>query len=142
MSAGLAALAQVTRSLNELARVPSQAAAEASGSISSLIQKEFDSGMDPYDRAWAPLEESTIAHGRSAPPLTDSGSMRQVSVTPSQGAGIRIEIGEAYSAFHQGGTRFMEARPILPTSGLPATWNRSISDAVERAAARAMGGGR
>jgi phage gpG-like protein len=142
MNAGIAALATITRALNELARVPSQAAPAAAEAIEDLIQKEFDDGTDPYGAAWAPLEPATVAKGRGAPPLTDSGELRNTSVVASRGAGITIELGESYGAFHQVGARNMVARPILPTGPLPTEWSAAIKRAVEATGAKALGGAR
>jgi len=142
MTAGAAALATITRALNELATVPSKAAPFAAEAIEQLIQKEFDDGANPYGAAWAPLAPATVARGRSAPPLTDTGELRNVSVTAAQGAGIRIELGESYGAFHQVGTGRMPARPILPTGPLPAEWSAAIDRAIEEAGAKILGGTR
>ncbi len=140
MSAGSAALSTITRALNELAKVPSRAASGASERIDALIQREFDQGTDPYDSAWEPLAEATLDKGRTDPPLTDSGALREVEVTPARGAGINVTLGEAYGAFHQIGTRNMPARPILPTGPLPVAWREAIDAAALEACNRATGG--
>lgn len=140
MSAGDAALASISRALRELARVPAQVASDGSEAIAELIQQEFDVGQDPYDAAWAPLAPATVAKGRGAPPLTDTGALSAVEVTPMAGAGISITVGADYGAFHQTGTRDMPARPILPTGPLPATWERALDDAAEQAFERTLGG--
>jgi phage gpG-like protein len=135
--AGIDALHTVAKAVRGLARVPSQAAAGAAEEIAALIQQEFDAGRDPYGDAWADLMPATLDKGRSPPPLTDDGDLRDVDVRAQVGAGIAIELGEPYGAFHQIGTRTMKARPILPVHGLPDTWRRAIADEVDRAFLRA-----
>ncbi len=135
--AGIAALHTVAKAIRALARVPSQAGAPAAKSLGELIQREFDAGIDPYGDAWAPLLDSTLATGRTPPPLTDSGDLRAVTVEPTSGAGISITLGAPYGAMHQTGTRHMQARPILPVHGLPDTWRRAIADEVDAAFERA-----
>jgi phage gpG-like protein len=139
-SAGEEALRRVAQAVRQLARVPSQAAAEASADIAELVEQEFAAGVDPYGQAWAPLAPATIAKGRSAPPLTDTGAMRGgFEARPMSGAGIAVSFDVDYAAFHQTGTANMPARPPLPDHGLPDTWRRAIADAVDAAAERAMG---
>lgn len=140
MTAASAALSTITRALNELSRVPSRAAAGACTRIEGLIQREFDAGTDPYDNAWAPLSPATVALGRSDPPLTDSGALRDIKVTPARGSGINVALGEDYGAFHQTGTRNMPARPILPTGPLPTSWREAIDEAMTEAFSKTLGG--
>ncbi len=142
MSAGDSALASITRALNALTRVPARAAADAAAGIADEIKKEFAQGTDPYGTPWPALAAATIARGRSAPPLTDSGALSNVTVSPSGGSGIRIELGESYGAFHQIGTSNMPARPILPTGPLPKAWSAAIDAATKRAFDQTLGGGR
>jgi phage gpG-like protein len=140
LSAGDAALATITRALNELASVPSRAAADACDGIEALIQKEFDDGAGPYGDPWKALAKSTVARGRSAPPLTDSGELRNVTVRPTAGSGISVELGEDYGAFHQVGTGNMPARPILPTGPLPTEWSEVIDQAATAAFDKTLSG--
>lgn len=143
MSASTAALSTFARALNQLADVPSRAATDAAEGIQRLIDAEFTEGHDPYGNPWAALEQATLDKGRSPPPLTDSGALAGgTEVTPMRGKGLQIVVGESYGAFHQVGTRHMVARPILPTSGLPAEWKGAIDDAMTRAFAKSLGGGR
>ena len=138
--AGQAALKSVARSVRGLSAVPSRAARAAASEIADRIQEQFDGGVDAYGRPWATLRPSTLAKGRTPPPLTDSASMRDgIQVKPARGAGITIVIGEPYASFHQVGTRNMVARPILPTHGFPDTWRRAVADACETAFGDIMG---
>lgn len=126
--------------LRKLADVPSQAARAAAANIADVIERQFDSGTDPYGRAWAPLKPYTLAKGRFPPPLTDSGAMRDsIEVKPTSGAGIEITMGAEYATFHQTGTVNMAQRQILPQSGgLPPEWQSAIRDAVSDSTKKAM----
>lgn len=127
--------------LRKLADVPSQAARAASARIADVIEQQFDSGTDPYGRAWAPLKPYTLAKGRFPPPLTDTREMREsVEVRPTASGGIEVTMGVDYATFHQTGTRDMAQRQIMPQSGgLPASWSSAIADAVREATRKAMG---
>lgn len=134
----LSKLGLLSANLSKLASVPSQIAKDAAEGIRSAIEQEFEAGQDPYGRSWAALEQATIDKGRRPPPLTDSGDMSNVEVTPSAGAGISIEFGAEYAGFHQTGTRRMVARPPLPVGGFPKTWSDAISDAAAARVEKAM----
>lgn len=119
-------------SIRKLAEVPAQVAKGASEAIAQQIQDDFAAGLDPYGNAWEPLAEATLDKGRTPPPLTDTGAMRDsVSVTPMAGAGISITIDDP-AVHHQYGTINMPARPVFPNQReLPDTWQRAIADAAE-----------
>ena len=126
--------ADLAASLRKLSEIPAQVAAGASEKIAAQVQEDFDAGLDPFGNAWEPLAEATLAKGRHAPPLTDSGAMRDsIDVRPMQGAGISITIDDP-AVHHQYGTMYMPARPIIPNrSDLPDSWRRAIADAAEEA---------
>lgn len=96
----------------ELARIPSQVSAQAARDLSKEIQRNFDRGVDPFGKAWKPLAKSTIAKGRRAPPLTDTGEgRRSVVVRPAVGAGIQITVGLVRMLYHQfGGASHLRGR--------------------------------
>ncbi len=131
-------LGLVQANLAKLAAIPSQIAGEVSEGIRSQISAEFEGGHDPYERSWEALAASTIARGRHAPPLTDSGDMANVTVAPTSGAGISIQFGPEYSGFHQTGTKNMPARKPLPDAGFPAAWSKIIADAATARIEKAM----
>jgi hypothetical protein len=123
--------------LGDLARVPSRIAAKASVAVADLIEAEFAAGDDPYGDPWAPLAESTVARGRTPPPLTDEGDMREsVVVRPMRGSGIAITIDHP-AAPHQTGWSGPRgdgpARPILPArSTLPESWKTAINGVARK----------
>lgn len=131
-------LAGLRRALGQLAKVPAQASTEAAKGINDLIQQEFDQGTDPYGKAWDPLKASTLAKGRTPPPLTATRKMRSgTKAKPMSGGGISLEA-PSPANFHQSGTSVMAKRPILPEHGLPATWKAEIDKAVDNAVKRRM----
>jgi hypothetical protein len=135
----MATLEGLAAAMRDLSKVPSQAARAAAADIAGLIEQQYADGTDPYGDAWADLAESTIAKGRTPPPLTDSGVMRAgTDVAPSAGAGITITLGADYAIYHQGGTGSMPARPILPDHDLPEAWRDMIANAVAEAVARRL----
>ena len=142
MRAASAALKTIALSLRQLSRVPAQASEDASTKIAGLIQQGFDRGVDPYGRPWAPLKASTLAKGRTPPPLTDTRELRKAEVKPAKGAGVSVKLGAQYGAFHQVGFHVhgkpVPARPPLPAHGLPKEWNAAIRESVEDAAEKAL----
>ena len=120
----------------DLAEVPSRASAAIAGDLEGLIQDEFDAGTDPYGQPWKALAPATVARGRTAPPLTDTGAMRaSAHVRPMRPAGVALSIDHP-AAPHQTGWSGPQgtgpARPILPArSELPPDWQDVIADRVE-----------
>ena len=128
--------------LNQLAGVPSRAARDASRDIAKAIDQQFAHGLDPYGEPWAPLAESTLAKGRTPPPMTNSGAMRAgIHVRPMGGAGIEVSCDAEYLGFHQGAgspRANVPPRHVLPEGELPDTYQRAIADALDAAVERAM----
>lgn len=124
---------QLADRLADLKEVPSRVAARVAPLLAAELQTEFDSGTDPYGAPWAPLAPSTLAHGRTPPPLTDTGAMRgSARVAPLRGSGIGITIDHP-AAVHQAGapSKNIPARPILPAEDeLPQNWQDIIEDAT------------
>ena len=131
-SGDLSRMGQLADRLSELAAVPSAIARRVSATIDGLLEQEFAAGDDPYGDPWAPLAESTVERGRSAPPLTDSGAMRaSAHARPLAHAGVGITIDHP-AAPHQTGWSGPRgagpARPILPARGeLPESWDDAIA---------------
>lgn len=140
----LSAMSHLADRVGDLARVPSRVAARVSGELATLLDDEFSAGVDPYGTAWAPLAESTVARGRTAPPLTDTHVMRDgVRVTPMRGAGVALFVPHP-GAPHQTGWEGRQgkgpARPILPERGeLPPEWAEVIEAACDDEFRRAVG---
>lgn len=101
---------------------------EASKSVAQLLEQQFDEGAGP-DGAWASLKPSTLASGRTPPPLTAKGNMRRsASVSPTKG--IRVRLAKP-AGYHQSGTSRMDQRAIVPTGTvLPAKWKNAVSEAA------------
>jgi phage gpG-like protein len=134
LTGNFSGMQRLEENLRKLAEIPSRAAVEASVEITKELKREFASGKDPYGRAWAPLKPSTIKSGRRAPPLTDTGTLRDgTEAKPLRGAGIAVTVGAPYGVYHQAGTRKMAPRKILPELVMPASWNRAIVNAVRKA---------
>ncbi len=131
-------LAGLRRTLGQLAKVPAQASTEAAAGINRLIQQEYSGGTDPYGKAWAPLKPSTLAKGRSAPPLTATERMRAgTKARPLPGGGVALEA-PSPANFHQYGTKVMAKRAILPDKGMPAAWKAEVDKAVTAAIKRTV----
>ncbi len=126
--------------LAELEDIPSRIAAEVASGITEEIRQQFDRGCDAYGKPWAPLKPQTVrrkAGDRRVLRRTDVLSSETVA-RPTAGAGIEITSVE-YGMRHQGGTKHMVARQVLPDGGeLPEAWQELIESAADRATAKAM----
>jgi len=138
--AAVVAFARVKRVLDEIVGVPRKVAVAVAPELTGLLQQQFASGVDPYGRAWASLKPATLARGRRAPPLTDKRALRdgtRARVLDGNRAGLHIVVGARYGAFHQTGTKYMVARRILPSQGMPMAWRRLLVAATRRLAKQA-----
>jgi hypothetical protein len=132
-SVDLGSLEGVIGGLEGLRDLVPEIALEASIEIFETIDSSFTLGADPYGETWAPLAPATIAKGRTPPPLTDTGAMREgLRVSVTQDAIVASLPDPA--GYHQTGTRHMPARPVLPDDarGLPDAWRAAITDAGQR----------
>ena len=140
-SACRAALRQVRRTVEELARLPHKLAVVAAPLISAELRDQFRAGVDPYGAPWAPLRPATLRrHG--PPPLTATRQLADgTRAFPGRG-GILVVLGKSYGAFAQTGFRVgstkVPPRRILPNRGMPRTW-RAILDRTARALAERAG---
>jgi hypothetical protein len=129
-------MGQLADRIADLADVPARASKAVTFEIEGFLQEEFDAGHDPYGSAWTPLAEATVAKGRHAPPLTDTGRMgASLEVRPLRGAGVGLSIshpGEDHQTGWDGPQGSGPARPIFPDKAeLPETWRDAIDDAVD-----------
>ena len=133
-------LARLSEALQALPDLRREAMVDASLKINDLMRKQFAAGTDPYGAKWAPLRPRTIAKGRHAPPLTDTGIMRDSIQYQASAEGLHITV-HTPAEYHQHGTKHMVARKILPENSLPQSWEIAIQEALDKAAKRAMGDG-
>jgi hypothetical protein len=148
-SACRAALKSCVAVLERLAYLPRSLAVAAAPDITDLLKSQFAAGVDPYGNRWAPLKPSTLATGRSNPPLTDSRALVNGTKARPQGgnrAGLVIRVGKPYGAFAQTGFRVgrtkVPPRRILPNRGLPAAWREALDRRAREIAAAATKGAR
>lgn len=124
---------KLSQILRELAKVPSQASSRVAARIHKEIQANFDRGIDPYGKPWAPLALATLRKGRFPPPLTDSGDgRRNVKVSPTRSAGIEVSSTVFYMDYHRTKKRAnlpkLPRRSFLPEDGLPESWRKIWED--------------
>lgn len=142
-SPDLSKMRQLAGRIDDLGRIPSQAARGAAERINALLSEQFDNGVDPYGRAQAPLAERTLEkHGE--PSLQGEfgarpGDMAEgTQVHPASGAGIEVTVpfpGAIHQTGAQSGNWRMPRRPILPDGAkLPADWKEAIDESVREAA--------
>jgi len=136
----IAEIGRLKDTLSRLAQVPRRTATIAAPRLTTLLQKQFRDGIDPYGRPWAPLRPATLAkHG--PPPLTDTREMRRgtrAEQPRANYAGIRLVVGATYGYFAQVGFRVgktrVPPRRILPQYGMPREWSRVLAESARQAA--------
>lgn len=135
--ANLRGLADVAAFLQGLDEMPAKALVEATDAIGTSLGEQFAKGCDPYGEPWAPLSAATLAKGRHAPPLTDTGALKaSVSVVAHIGSTISIviRVDSDVADFHQHGGAHLPQRKIVPAEGdpLPVVWEKAIVAAFNR----------
>lgn len=133
--AAAAEMQKIASAIRALTHVPSRASRGVATSIGKLIERQFDTGTDPYGRRWKPLKPSTIKRKGHAQIGVDSHAMRDsIDVRPMSGAGVQITVGPDYAAY------FSRRRPLFPDKGLPASWRKAVTDALGAEAKTALAG--
>lgn len=129
---------KIGEAIARLRQVPDaiQSGIEASAPLlADRISAGFDSGTDPYGRPWAPLSPRTLAKGRTPPPLTDTGAMRDAITVTGDGYSVAIYSPDEKSSWHQEGDgapgQDLPARPFLPESELPDTWVADMQQSID-----------
>jgi phage gpG-like protein len=105
--------------------------------LHDVIENEFNRGVDPYGKPWSPLKPSTLRKGRKPPPLTGpTRRLRGDIVIHADSAQVFVHIPAEYTTHHQFGAPSVNLaqREMVPTSGPSASWNKAITDAIDKAA--------
>lgn len=134
LAVSLRQIGRLEELLGKLAKIPSPVAKDVAPQISALVQKQFKEGTDPYGRPWRKLMRSTLNRGRTPPPLTDTGKLRDGTKAYAIGNAVHVVVGMPYGYFHQVGTRRMVARRILPQAGMPKAWNEALKTSFRKLA--------
>jgi hypothetical protein len=126
---------RIASAIRALTHVPSRASRGAATTIGRLIDRQFETGTDPYGRRWKALKPSTIKRKGHAQIGVDSHRMRDsIDVRPMSGAGVQITVGPDYAAY------FAKRRPLFPTHGLPRAWRNAVTDALTQEAKATLSG--
>lgn len=130
LSGDFAALAKLAATLDKLAnKALPEMALKGSAVLNRVNEESYALGVDPDGRSWADLKDSTLAKGRTPPPLTASGKMRKKTQAVPGVKGIQVKV-PSPGGFHQAGTKKMAARPIVPADDyLPPRWSKPLEAA-------------
>jgi hypothetical protein len=133
---------RLIENLAEIARLPSRITTPIAEKLNVELQKEFNTGADPYGTPWVKLAPSTIKKKKgSTLIMIDTRTMRVgTKAVTLPGAGIAL-VSVEYAKYHQGkahdGSR--PARPVLPNkSELPERWQQIVALEWSRAFKRTM----
>lgn len=140
LSGDFDALSALSAALSGADEIVRDVAAESVIELRHAVDSQFTLGTDPYGNAWEPLAPVTIGKGRTPPPLTDTGKMRdslQVTVT---GESIRFSMGGP-AVYHQHGGVRLPQRKIFPgdPDPIPPIYEAAITDALRAVSARWKG---
>lgn len=126
VSGDFAKLGRLASTLEQLGRLPGRVARRVAPAITAKLQQQFDSGTDPYGKAWEPLKPSTIARKGHDTILVETGEGRDgTKAIALPGAGVGIILGPKLQ-WHLLKTENRAARPVLPLYGLPKAWRERI----------------
>lgn len=99
--------------------------------IEALVQNGFRTATAPNGQPWAPRK---LARGRSTPPhlpLDKSGEMKGSFHVETNKTGVRVTNPVIYSGFQNYGTRFIDARPMLPGADGLGTWEQPLREVAQ-----------
>lgn len=120
----MSAFDELASNLGDLAGLPSRVSKEVADGINELMQDQFNSETDPYGNPWPALLPQTVKRKKGDSRilrLTDT-LLNNTVASASSGSGVDIT-SESYGEYHQGGTKNMVAREILPGGKeLPEEW--------------------
>lgn len=107
--------------------------------VRSLISEGFEKREAPDGHAWAKRETD-----KPHPILEETGKMRRGWRVITSPKGISAKNTVKHTRFHQKGTRYMPARPMIPMRGrLPEKWRiailRSAKNAVSKELRKVIG---
>lgn len=124
------------RRLRELKRGDVRRAASKAivSAVEDLIQNQFDERRAPDGASWAPRKPPT----GTWPLLEKTGKMRRGFKVVATSAQLQIHNSQEYLKYHQNGTAKMQARPVLPGSGLTPSWQEYIDVSVASALEKAL----
>lgn len=133
MADGFAQLSRLIANLEQLAdngaETSSAAAAEA---VEKVVEAEYTEGKGPDGKPWAAKADGTASH------LQKSRAMRSGTQVVPGVKGVSVRVPKP-GGFHQGGTKRMDARAIVPEGEqLPPEWERPVADAVSAVVAKAL----
>ena len=102
----------------------------------SLIDEGFAQQRDPYGDAWKPTKQPN-------PILEETGAMRRGwSVLGISSSGFRVGNTTEYAAYHQGGTRYLPIRRMVPLAsrGLGPIWGPRLKEIARASLVEALRG--
>lgn len=108
--------------------------AKAEASVQSVVESQYEQGVNPDGETWAPLKSGGASH------LTKSRAMRTASKAVRGVKGITVTIPKP-GGFHQSGTGRMPARKLVPSGdSLPPAWDAAVADAARAVVIKPLGG--
>lgn len=100
---------------------------EMSHELERLIAQGFSDATDPYGRPWAPRKKPY-----PWAPLDKTGDTKGSFHVEHSASGIAVQNPVLYSPFLHYGTRFMDARAMLPVDDDLGDWEAPLTAAAQR----------
>ncbi len=114
------------------------ALARSEAAVAQQVEKQYGAGRGPYGEQWAPKAGNAPKAGRRAKMggrsfLQRTGAMKSATRTVAGVKGITVSAPKP-AGFHQGGTKFMPARRLVPSgSALSTPWRAAVMAACREA---------
>lgn len=119
-------LLRTRATLRKLAEAPAQVSPAFAGYVLGELQESYANEESPNGEPWDELRPATLEIKNG-----DARILRRIDqflpgteVQPLPGSGVAITMGSNIP-YHQTGTRYMVARPTLPTS-IPPAWRDEL----------------
>jgi hypothetical protein len=114
-----------TEFLEELAK-------EMGSKVDELVRDGFSKATDPYGDPWAPRK---LARGRVTPPhlpLRKTDTMHDSFHVESNAAGLKVTNPVVYTPFQNDGTRFIDARGMVPDDRGLGEWEDPLRKVAQQ----------
>ena len=120
------------RELIELAKKFSQTSKMMAGFSRSMAAETVDLVKDGFDKESDPYGKKWLATARGGEILSDTGALKgSWKVKSATRAKFKVDGSVDYASYHQGGTKYMPARMMVPDGKMPSGWMDAFEELAE-----------
>lgn len=105
-------------------KIEQEIAKAVASDLASLIDREFAAKTNPDGVPWAPRK-------KDGQPFDNRDTIRSSIRVEARGSEISITSTKPYTGFLDKGTKYIEARPMVPST-LPKKWSKQIDNTIHK----------